>query len=132
MTERSGFEVEVSIHVAPQDIDDILVGAFEGGINYWCSRVEVKDDDFRGGEFASDVISRGGILLLHVQDDDDSPLTLDLERFAKGFKLWLESRSRMDRAFFRFSEHGVDTANIDADDADMIVQYAVFGEIRYS
>ena len=30
--------------LTPQDIDDIMVSALEGGINYWCRRVVVQGD----------------------------------------------------------------------------------------
>lgn len=40
------FEVLVQIRAAltQQDIDDIMVSALEGGINYWCRRVVVQGD----------------------------------------------------------------------------------------
>lgn len=45
MSEKK-FEVLVQIRAAltQQDIDDIMVSALEGGINYWCRRVVVQGD----------------------------------------------------------------------------------------
>ena len=77
----------LAVRVRNEDIDDIMVSALEGGINYWCRKAEVKGGYL--GEYASDQISRGGELILH------------------------------------------DTEDIDAEDADCIIQYALFGDVIY-
>ena len=126
--EEKKFEVkaELSIQLTQQDIDDIMVSALEGGINYWCSEASVEGGEYLG-EYASEQISRGGTLLLH-DTDEDAYRKLDLEKFLKGFKLWLENGGDQ---YGAVQGHEVDCCNIDAGCADEIVQYALFGEVVY-
>ena len=44
MTDEKKFEVhaEITARLTHQDVDDIMVSALEGGINYWCRRVVVQ------------------------------------------------------------------------------------------
>lgn len=39
------FEVraEIAVNLTVEDIDDIMVGALEGGINHWCCEAEVVE-----------------------------------------------------------------------------------------
>ena len=117
-------KVEIRVELTQQDIDDIMVAALEGGINYWCDEAAVEGGEYLG-KYASDQISRGGTLLLH-DTDEDAYRKLDLEKFLKGFKLWLENGGDQ---YGAVQGHEVDCCNIDAGCADEIVQYALFGEV---
>ncbi len=119
-------KVEIRVELTHQDIDDIMVAALEGGINYWCDEAAVESGEYLG-KYASDQISRGGTLLLH-DTDEDAYRKLDLEKFLKGFKLWLENGGDQ---YGAVQGHEVDCCNIDAGCADEIVQYALFGEVVY-
>lgn len=122
------FEVkaEITAKLTQEDIDDIMVGALEGGINYWCWKAEVVGDYL--GEFASDQISRGGTLKLYDMEQD-SVYDFDLALFLRGFKLWLENGGDWYGAVT--CDGKVDTGNIDAERCDAIVQYALFGDVIY-
>lgn len=119
-------KVEIRVELTQQDIDDIMVAALEGGINYWCDEAAVEGGEYLG-KYASDQISRGGTLLLH-DTDEDAYRKLDLEKLLKGFKLWLENGGDQ---YGAVQGHEVDCCNIDAGCADEIVQYALFGEVVY-
>ena len=119
-------KVEIRVELTQQDIDDIMVAALEGGINYWCDEAAVEGGEYLG-KYASDQISRGGTLLLH-DTDEDAYRKLDLEKFLKGFKLWLENGGDQ---YGAVQGHEVDCCNIDAGCSDEIVQYALFGEVVY-
>ena len=58
--EYEEIKAEISVRISTEDIDDIVTTALEGGICYWCRRAEVKGKYL--GEFASEQISRGGVL----------------------------------------------------------------------
>ena len=127
------FEVLVQIRAAltQQDIDDIMVSALEGGINYWCRRVVVQGDYL--GEYASEQISRGGKLAVWLDEpfeEDKTCYLLDLDKFLAGFKLWLEKGGDSYDAI-DYSDGSVDCGQIDATCADEIVQYALFGELVF-
>jgi hypothetical protein len=119
-------KVEIRVELTQQDIDDIMVAALEGGINYWCDEAAVEGGEYLG-KYASDQISRGGTLLLH-DTDEDAYRKLDLEKFLKGFKLWVENGGD---EYGAIEDGKVDCCNIDADCADAIIQYALFGEVIY-
>ena len=127
------FEVLVQIRAAltQQDIDDIMVSALEGGVNYWCRRVVVEGDYL--GEYASDQISRGGQLtfwLYEPLDDGMASRTLDLDKFLTGFKLWLEN-SHGNCDVVDSTDGSVDCGQIDATCADEIIQHALFGDLVF-
>jgi hypothetical protein len=115
---------------SPEDINDIIAGALEGGINYWCRKGVIKKNkvthDFFGVlpedqdkvKFASDVIGYGGTLILYDAESDDK-WELTLENVLKGIKTHCTNigRSLSDL---------IDS--YDASDSDAIIQYAIFGE----
>jgi hypothetical protein len=122
--------VTIPLKITKQFVDDVCTTAFEGGINYWCDAVRINDNDYKGGEYASDVISRGGSLTLVIDDAEDmdfeeQTITLTLDKFIKGFQQyanWAVSRNL---------EVCTDASDIDAELADVIIQFAVFDEIVF-
>ena len=112
--------VKTTYKVTAGDMDYVLVGAFEGGSNYWIEKVSVVDDDYKGGEYASDVIGLGGELLIHVSDGDTIKLTQ--AKLLNGFQLYVDGGGKN----FPF-----DLTSPDAITYDMILQYALFGEVIY-
>lgn len=132
--ENKKFEVraELVIQLTQQDIDDIMVGALEGGISYWCGEAEVVEEK-RVAEWGHEQIARGGALVLHDIEDPDQTWELTLEKFLNGFKLWVESGGDQYGAVQGEAGGGivVDCCEIDAGCADEIIQYALFGEVVY-
>lgn len=118
-------KAEINVKLTQQDIDDIMVAALEGGITYWCFKAEVVGEYL--GKYASEQISRGGMLKLYDIENGDK-YWLDRENFLKGFRLWIENGGDQYGAV-QGSE--VDCCNIDAGCADEIIQYALFGEVVY-
>jgi len=116
---------EQKITLTKQDIDDIMVGALEGGINYWCRKAEVVGAYL--GDYASEQIARDGVLMLH-DSDEDKVYELTLEKFLNGFKLWVADGGGQCGAI---CDGEVDCCNIDAGDADSIIQYSLFGDIVF-
>lgn len=119
-------DVISTINVTQEDIDDIMCSAFEGGISSWCSCAEVVGDYL--GEYASEQISRGGMLILHDAEDNEE-YDLDLNQLLNGIKQAYEGNY--------FSEYEwcdgktIDTCQVDAEVADAIIQLALFDEIVY-
>jgi len=125
------FSLDHEIKLSAQDVNDIMVTALEGGINYWCGSARPKDNDYKlSGEddegLASDVLTKGGALILIDVEDEEEKNTLTLAKFLKGFQMFLkENNITIDR------DGTIDTGEIDANWADNIIQYAVFGEIVF-
>lgn len=113
-------KIEMPIKITPGDIDDIMVTALEGGITYWCDKAEVVGQYL--GEYASEQISHAGELKLYA---DGESYILNEAKLISGLKLYLSKNSEP------ICDGGIDAGAIDAEAADCIIQYAIFGEIVY-
>jgi hypothetical protein len=131
-----GHKVEITQkhEFSDEDISDLLVTALEGGINYWCRKAQkIRNDDgtFVGVsaedqskvKYASDLIALGGKLKLYDIEDEDESWELDLPMMLNGIKLYCEDR---DESLTDLLD------NHDADTADAIVQFALFGKLEFS
>ena len=114
---------QIKINLTRQDIDDIMTTALEGGICYWCREAEVVGEYL--GEYASEQISRGGTLVLHDAESSDK-WELTLEKFLDGIKLNFE-----DGCSVQVDDGRIDTCDIDAGEADYIIQFALFGKVMF-
>ncbi len=126
MEKKYEVRAEIRIELTQENIDDIMVAALEGGITYWCSEASPEGGELLE-EYPSEQISRGGTLLLY-DFEEEAYRKLDLEKFLKGFKLWVENGGD---EYGAIEDGKVDCCNIDADCADAIIQYALFGEVIY-
>lgn len=41
-------KAEIRVELTQEDIDDIMVGALEGGITYWCSEASPEGGEYLG------------------------------------------------------------------------------------
>ena len=119
------FRVSISLDVdlSQQDIDDIMVAALEGGINYWCREAEVVGEML--GDYAHKQISRGGTLILHDAESSDK-WDLTLEKFLRGVELYFAQALSAE-----LDGEDIDPTDFDADAVDCIVQYALFGKLVF-
>lgn len=111
---------QIEVNLTQQDIDDIMVTALEGGINYWCRKAKVVGEYL--GECASEQISRGGTLVLYDAESSDK-WELTLEKFLNGVKMYFEQGCHV-----QVEDNAIDAGDIDAGDADCIIQFALFGK----
>lgn len=114
---------QIDVNLTQKDIDDIMTTALEGGITGWCHQVDVVGGYL--GEYASDQISRGGSLVLYDAEGSDK-WELTLDKFLNGVKLYFEKGCHV-----RVEDNRIDSGDIDANDADCIIQFALFGEVRF-
>lgn len=126
--EADRVQAVLQIVVTGEDIDDIMISALEGGINYWCDNAKV--DGKYLGEYASEQISRGGTIILHDMEEDRNEL-LTKEKLLQGIRMYAEQPEHSD--IFEVVDHElhIDCAMVDAVVADEIIQYAIFSEIFY-
>lgn len=116
----------MEINVTQEDIDDIMCSALEGGINYWCRKAEVVGDYL--GEYASEQISRGGALKLYDAEEDDV-YELNLDKLINGITKAI-SESYFE-SYNWYVAGKLDTCYVDAEVADIIIQFALFDNIIY-
>jgi hypothetical protein len=116
--------VKKTFEFTEQNINDLMVTALEGGINYWCRKAKITKipEGVGNNIYASDLISKDGTLELYdIESTDKWELTL--EKFLNGVKYVCERNGYTD------ADDLMD--NYDADTADAIVQYALFNEIVF-
>jgi hypothetical protein len=118
--------IECTVKVTAEDIDDIMCSALEGGINYWCCKAEVVGDYL--GEYASEQISRGGTLKLHDAEEDEV-YELTLEKFLNGIQLAIQHNYFAEYDWCNGNE--IDTCQVDAEVSDCIIQLALFDDVIY-
>jgi hypothetical protein len=111
------------VFLTDHDINKLMGIALTMGVRHWCDTVTVSSSEFKG--WFSDAIAAGHVLKLHDSKDDEeyrltfSKLAEGLERYAKKQKLPLTNDDRLD------------FDGVNAVMADYVVQYAIFGEVRY-
>jgi hypothetical protein len=110
--------------ISSEEISDLMVGALEGGINYWCWRAEINDPDKYDNEtLASDVIGLGGSLTLYDTDSSDQ-WELTQEKFLKGVE------KTMEWGEFESIEDMMECS--DSETSDVLIQFAIFDEIVFA
>lgn len=126
-SETSALETKITISfvVTNSDIDDIMETALDSGISYWCCKATPNEAFL--GKYASEQISRGGSLTLQDAESGES-WVLDKGKLVNGIKLYFETS----RSTLTIVQGRIDTGDIDAEAADLIVQYSLFGEQMFS
>ena len=132
-------------HVRDQDwqtdlLENILVTAVEGGINYWADVRVVKSgveylvsvDGVDVDDFVEDVRRNDGYVLLcqalvwdglvRLSEADDLDEGCEAHRLSAGINKMFKSFGYDDESFMSF---------LDASGADVVVQYALFGEVIF-
>lgn len=122
MSSEIEYKAVVEHVLTPQEVADIVVTAFEGGISYWCGSAQqvggapttvrpwYSDPDFYTQPFE--------IVLTDLETDDEYSLTS--ENLQKAFR---EISSDLLKAII--------SGDYDAWDADTIIQLAVFGQVVF-
>ena len=123
------------------DMEDILTTAFEGGINYWAmldnttpewekareqvrERKEPKESIFYS-EVALQVLLNGDSIKFEdaEEEEDSDNWLLNLENFKKGCTLYEQDRGSLTKK--------LEECSFDAEEADCLIQYAMFGEVVF-
>ena len=110
--------VKKPIKVTDEHLDNILVGCFEGGSNYWIDKIEVATDDYKGKKYASECVAAGGELYITTEGNSKYLLTRDM--LINGLQQYLDESQ-----YKNWPDGG------DAQTDDLILQYALFKEVVY-
>lgn len=104
-------KIEVELNVTKEDIE-VIIEMAGYGIGYWCSAARVGDDYYKVYE-----------------DEEDKWYKLSHEDILKGIGMYIGNGNQPYNILD--GEGGINTGNVDAEVADMIIQYCCFGEIIY-
>lgn len=121
-------QIITTIVIFKEDIDNIMATALEGGITYWADKAEPRC----GVEFylASDVVSKGGSIFIH-DNEENATYELTKAKLIQGIRMYAEQPKNSD--IFEIIDHELYIAGdmIDEEVSDIIIQYALFGEVIY-
>ena len=121
MESKKFIECPINIKVTNEDISNIIIKALdEGGSLHWCYGASTKHSECIP---TSEVILKGRVVLLHSMDGTTYELTRD--KFITGLQ---KALPYLDGAIKGINIH---TDSIDVEEADMILQLAIFNELIY-
>jgi hypothetical protein len=129
--------INYEVELDDQFIEDLIVTVFEGGSNYWVDHVKINhpDGDKPKGEpgstWAASALNSGGNIVVFTKEEGDPdefpPKVMTKEMLINGVEMW--AKEFPERVSI---ENGtIDMGNTDAEDADMIFQYALFDEVIF-
>ena len=118
------------IEISDELIEDILCSAFEGGITYWANNISCHDnEDMKkvGGwkhEYLTKTKLKNAKLIIHTDDGGE---------VAMSKKSIIDALQKMDTPEYKYTKalNRILNDGWDADDADIVVQTACFGEVVY-
>jgi hypothetical protein len=130
--------IQIIVDIDDEFISDIMCTMFEGGSNYWIHHIRIsnpsgdKPSEIPKSTWASNAINGGGSVYVYL-DDGEGAKILNKDRLLSGLKMWALTHpcnvSLMNEVGKRFPS--IDAGDIDADQADCILQYALFQELVY-
>jgi hypothetical protein len=122
--------VTIKHELSTRLVADLIVTAFEGGSNYWIDRGEY-DDEVLVNELCHsptydcpEYWDRGGAMSLYADDEPDVEPDLHLSLVTIQAALNNDELANGIKARIVAEDY-------DANDADVVIQFAVFGEIVY-
>lgn len=125
------------------DLQSITVGFWEGGSVYWIKLAEIhhpiltkKPRGMATSEWAFDALLNGGSIDFTPCDtveEEGEKFSLTMEKYRAGLQMFIEKRMKerypVSHAPPPIITGGIlDAGNVDANDADTILQYALFKE----
>ena len=118
------------LEISDELIEHILCSAFEGGITYWANNVSCEDNkDMKevGGwkhEYLTKTRKRDAVMYIHTMEGGKVKITKSLI---------IEALQQMDDPEYNYIKvlNRLLNDGWDADDADIVVQTACFGEVVY-
>lgn len=125
-TENVEVKIEINLTFKAEDVADALVTAIESGTSYWRLFKGTKKsvpnkypDKSRAENLVAYVMEDGGeITVVDCEDTEDVLGLFNMKNIKRGLKLFIEDGRSFDAA-------------MDADDADVLFQFIVMGEIVY-
>ena len=145
MEKRRTIEVTRKVVIEQSDISNLLATALYGGITDWCPKFKANgklaDDDRDYEDKVAEHLFKGGTVTFYEEDEEEieenfPEHTVSLDDFVKGIGLYLrdggnpsclveESRGGKEQVT------AIEWGDIDAIEADAMIQYICFGEVIY-
>ena len=119
-----------TVEISDKLIEDILCTAFEGGITYWADNVSCEDNkdmkEVSGWkhEYLTKTKKKDAVMYIHTMEGGKVKITKSL--IIEALQQMGDPKYKCTKALSRILEE-----TYDADDADIVVQTACFGQVVY-
>lgn len=126
--------LNVPFVISRQTVADILCSAFEGGIGYWAQITNLFSEGKKvniNTVFAHEIPLKGGTLYFRDVETVEYLGYLDEKKIIKAFEMMAEGKDKNGRDIPLRHIKAIITGNFDAENADVLVQLAVMGEIVF-
>ena len=137
MKAKNELEVKIPVRLSDEDIEDLMVTAMEGGIGYWAcldntdARFADAPEDESLAETATKILLDGGGVTFLDNEDRSQAFILRLDLLLEGVRLYLTESYCTQNFEMKNGVARLDMCMVDAEIADMIIQYALFGKLVY-
>lgn len=131
------FIVDIPVELDDEFFDDIICIMLEGGSNYWIDTIDIDHPDGKRpsgtpvSTWAADAINKGGSITIYPIEEEDGITTIKRENLIFGVQQLIEEHPDWVAVTYENKKNRIDLGCMDADDADAIMQYAVFGELVF-
>jgi len=128
--------VQIPVELDDEFFDDIICTMFEGGSNYWIGKTQIihpdgeKPKGMPVSAWIASAINKDGMIKILPQDDNVT-VVLNKKRLVFGLKEWITKCPDKVSLINENGKNCIDAGNVDADDADAILQYALFEELVF-
>lgn len=129
---------ETKVALSEEDITDIVIEGLEHGIGYWSildntgKEYEEAPEDEPVAITTAELLLAGKTIIFEDTEDENEKWELTLEKLLAGIQMYLNTPNGKGCLESDLEECVLNPCNVDADTADCMFQYALFGEIVFS
>lgn len=116
-------QIMIPFEITEEFVSDVLCTAFEGGSVYWISSMSNLSPEPKS-QYFSESVAKGDTIEI-IDNEDHKVYKLDFNTFAEGYKRYVDYCLKNGREVYS------DPCDIDAEVADIILQFALFNEIIF-
>jgi len=131
-----GLKVTLDVVLTDEDVQDLVTTALCGGIGYWAKldNTGAEYDEAPADECIDETVARlllEGRVVKLIDEEDGDVVDLTLDDLLTGVKMYIENGADSGLLEFDGGTVRLDMCYVDAEVADQIVQYGLFGEVVY-
>jgi len=129
--EEATVKFTANVVITSEAIEDIMLSALSG-ISYWADNIGCVGKQI--GDDVCEHVANGGAVEIHltegeIEEGGSEWFKLDKDMLLKGIQMYLDDEEKpYEIVDFNGIRYEIDLGNVDGAVADLIVQYALFGE----
>ena len=129
--------VQIPVELDDEFFEDVVCTMLEGGSNYWVDTIDIDHPDGKKPKgvpvstWAADALNKGGNVTIYPIEEEDGVVTINRENLVAGVKQLIDEHPNWIAVTYDHKKNHIDFGSMDADDADAILQYAVFGDLIF-